>query len=96
LTAVLAATGQTLAVVGAHTLARRDRTAWLGRCGGSGIMSLSTSSLFALSSGERMVSPVVFSAGARETGHDPSPKDVITDCDNGDRGNGCGTSLPEA
>src|SRR5262249_29261959 len=43
-----------------------------------GIMSLSTSSLFALSSGG-------VSAGARETGDNPGPKDVITDCDNGDR-----------
>src|SRR5262245_35903832 len=42
-----------------------------------GIMSLSTSSLFALSSGERIVSPVVFPH--------PGTKDVIADRDNRNR-----------
>ena len=39
-----------------------------------GIMSLSTSSLFALSSGERMVSPVVFPPGRERLAITPAPR----------------------
>src|SRR5262245_36116164 len=39
-----------------------------------GIMSLSTSSLFALSSGERMVSPVVFPPGRERLATTPAPR----------------------
>jgi hypothetical protein len=39
-----------------------------------GIMSLSTSSLFALSSGERMVSPVVFPPGRARLATTPAPR----------------------
>ena len=48
-------------------------------------MSLSTSSLFALSSGGKDREPGGVPAGSRETGDNPGTKDVIADRDNRDR-----------